>query len=446
MGARARRSPARRWSTRSSTCPSRCRRSSPASRCSPCTARSPVGIDVAFTRGDRPRSAVRDAALRRPHGAAGADRARPRDGAGRRVARRDRLHIFRRVIFPNLLPAILAGIGLAFARAIGEFGSLVLISATCPSRPRSPRCSSSARSSPTTRGRRRGRGRAARRLLRAAARDRRAGTRARHDVTARLRRFGLRTDRPRLPGAPDRAARVRLLPHLRERLRRRWDAITSPPALHAFWLTLLIVAIAVPLNTIFGMAVRARARAPQLPRQVARQRRRRPAVRPLAGGGRARAVLLYGRDGWFGGGWPSTGSRSSSPSRRWCWRRSSSRSRSWSARSCRCCARSAPSRSRPPARSARRLADLLADHASGHPLGRHLRRHAHHRPLPRRVRRGRGRLRQDLGRDRDRHPRVEERYQCRHAGAYASVLVLALLAVIVILLDERSSDPRRKPQ
>jgi sulfate transport system permease protein len=38
------------------------------------------------------------------------------------------LTIFRRVILPNLLPAILAGVGLAFARSIGEFGSLVLIS------------------------------------------------------------------------------------------------------------------------------------------------------------------------------------------------------------------------------------------------------------------------------------------------------------------------------
>jgi sulfate transport system permease protein len=38
------------------------------------------------------------------------------------------LTVFRRVILPNLRPAILAGVGLAFARSIGEFGSLVLIS------------------------------------------------------------------------------------------------------------------------------------------------------------------------------------------------------------------------------------------------------------------------------------------------------------------------------
>jgi sulfate/thiosulfate transport system permease protein len=42
------------------------------------------------------------------------------------------LTIFRRVIVPNLTPAILAGAALAFARAIGEFGSLVLLSGNLP--------------------------------------------------------------------------------------------------------------------------------------------------------------------------------------------------------------------------------------------------------------------------------------------------------------------------
>jgi sulfate transport system permease protein len=42
------------------------------------------------------------------------------------------LTIFRRIILPNLTPAILAGVALAFARAMGEFGSLVLISGNIP--------------------------------------------------------------------------------------------------------------------------------------------------------------------------------------------------------------------------------------------------------------------------------------------------------------------------
>jgi sulfate transport system permease protein len=40
--------------------------------------------------------------------------------------------IFRRIIIPNLTPAIVAGVALAFARSIGEFGSLVLISGNIP--------------------------------------------------------------------------------------------------------------------------------------------------------------------------------------------------------------------------------------------------------------------------------------------------------------------------
>lgn len=43
-----------------------------------------------------------------------------------------RLTIFRRIVLPNLLPAISAGTALAFARAISEFGSTVLISGNLP--------------------------------------------------------------------------------------------------------------------------------------------------------------------------------------------------------------------------------------------------------------------------------------------------------------------------
>ena len=66
----------------------------------------PVGINIAFTQvAVAAGAAVRDAAVRRPLGAAGADRARPRDGGGRRVARRARR---RRssgaIVLPNLVP------------------------------------------------------------------------------------------------------------------------------------------------------------------------------------------------------------------------------------------------------------------------------------------------------------------------------------------------------
>jgi len=40
--------------------------------------------------------------------------------------------IFRRIIFPNLLPGLAAGVALAFARALGEFGSVLLFAGGNP--------------------------------------------------------------------------------------------------------------------------------------------------------------------------------------------------------------------------------------------------------------------------------------------------------------------------
>jgi sulfate/thiosulfate transport system permease protein len=42
------------------------------------------------------------------------------------------LTVFRRIVLPNLAPAIISGAALGFARAIGEFGSVVLISGNLP--------------------------------------------------------------------------------------------------------------------------------------------------------------------------------------------------------------------------------------------------------------------------------------------------------------------------
>lgn len=44
----------------------------------------------------------------------------------------DRWQIFSRVIFPVLLPAIITGFTLAFARAIGEYGSVIFIAGNIP--------------------------------------------------------------------------------------------------------------------------------------------------------------------------------------------------------------------------------------------------------------------------------------------------------------------------
>jgi sulfate transport system permease protein len=79
-----------------------------------------------------------------------------------------------------------------------------------------------------------------------------------------------------------------------------WGWMTTPAATSAFWLTLLMAAIAVPLNTIFGVGTAlalVRGKAPgrklldsliDLPFVVS------PVIVGLA------LLLVYGQDGWFG--------------------------------------------------------------------------------------------------------------------------------------------------
>jgi sulfate transport system permease protein len=80
-----------------------------------------------------------------------------------------------------------------------------------------------------------------------------------------------------------------------------WEALSTPETIHAFKLTLIITAIAVPLNTVFGIIC-----------AIAIVRRRFPgkgllnafidlplALSPVVVG--LSLFLLYGRTGWFGG-------------------------------------------------------------------------------------------------------------------------------------------------
>jgi sulfate/thiosulfate transport system permease protein len=39
---------------------------------------------------------------------------------------------FRRIVLPNILPGMLSGVAMAFAKAVGEFGSLVIITGNLP--------------------------------------------------------------------------------------------------------------------------------------------------------------------------------------------------------------------------------------------------------------------------------------------------------------------------
>ena len=80
-----------------------------------------------------------------------------------------------------------------------------------------------------------------------------------------------------------------------------WQAITTPDALHAFWLSLLIAGIAVPLNTVFGIIC-----AVVLVRQRFWGRRLLDAVidlpfaiSPVVIG--LALILVYGQAGWLGG-------------------------------------------------------------------------------------------------------------------------------------------------
>jgi sulfate transport system permease protein len=79
------------------------------------------------------------------------------------------------------------------------------------------------------------------------------------------------------------------------------NAVTTPGAQHAFWLTLTMVAIAVPLNTIFGVGlalalVRGRWRGKTLVSAIVDL----PfAVSPVVVG--LALILVYGKAGWLGG-------------------------------------------------------------------------------------------------------------------------------------------------
>jgi sulfate/thiosulfate transport system permease protein len=78
------------------------------------------------------------------------------------------------------------------------------------------------------------------------------------------------------------------------------QSVTTPDALHAFWLTLVCVGVAVPLNTVFGIAA-----ALYIVRGKGHGRRLLDtlidlpfAVSPVVVG--LALVLVYGQNGWFG--------------------------------------------------------------------------------------------------------------------------------------------------
>jgi sulfate/thiosulfate transport system permease protein len=79
-----------------------------------------------------------------------------------------------------------------------------------------------------------------------------------------------------------------------------WHALTTPGARHAFWLTILITAIAVPLNTVFGVVLALAIVRQRIPgRGLVNALVDLPlALSPVVVG--FAFFLLYSRTGWFG--------------------------------------------------------------------------------------------------------------------------------------------------
>ncbi len=216
-----------------------------------------------------------------------------------------RRQVLFRVILPSVLPSVLAGAGLAFARAVGRvrvdhphFGQPPVKTEVASSY-----IFGLAQSDDFT-GASRGVGRARGHCARRAARHRVGPPALRHPGH-------------RMKGSPWRLPlRYAVLVYLAllvvvpvgavfyhafsPGLGTAWDAFTTPDGLHALLLTLLVVAVAVPLNTIFGVGVSlilARHRFPgawlldaliDIPLAIS------PVIIGLS------LILVYGHTGWWG--------------------------------------------------------------------------------------------------------------------------------------------------
>ena len=190
-----------------------------------------------------------------------------------------------------------------------------------------------------------------------------------------------------------------------EGIGKAWSALSDPQTIHAFKISLILAGIAVPLNTVFGVVV-----------SLAIVRRRFPgkglvnafvdlplALSPVVVG--LSLFLLYGRTGWFGPWFTSHNIQVLF---------------ALPAMVLATVFVSVPFVAREVVPTLREIGDEQeqAAHTLGasgwqtfwritlpvDPLGRDLRRRPDHRPLPRRVRRGRRRLRQYRGQNRDGDP------------------------------------------
>ena len=207
---------------------------------------------------------------------------------------------FRRIVLPNLMPAILSGAALSFGKAVGEFGSIILISGNIPFDTEVASVN----------------------IFKAIESDDPAGAAAVSVVL--LAALAARAHRRRPPRAAQPEARcakyvirytaltylalVLVLPlsmilfrTFQDGLAPVWAALTDPLFLSAFKLTLIAVLIAVPLNTVFGVLCAIAL--------VRRESNRGEwffsaaiglplALSPIVVG--LALILVYGNDGWIG--------------------------------------------------------------------------------------------------------------------------------------------------
>ena len=234
----------------------------------------------------------------------------------------NRVQVVFRVILPYLYPAWLIGFGMAFARAIGEYGSVVFIAGNMPMK---TEIASLLIITKLTQYRLRGRGgdcvRAPAPLLLAPAHPQCAPG-LEHEAAGLL--TSVATNQPARPARPGLTEPVLVRLALTtlalgflfvflfvpfvfifvEALRNGWQAyvgaIRAPEALSAIWLTLLVAALTVPANAVFGIAA-----AWAITRFDFRGKRLLTtlidlpfAVSPVVAG--LIFVQLFGRQGWFG--------------------------------------------------------------------------------------------------------------------------------------------------
>jgi sulfate ABC transporter permease protein CysW/sulfate ABC transporter permease protein CysT len=172
--------------------------------------------------------------------------------------------VFLRVILPNLVPAILSGAALAFARAVGEFGSIVLISGNIPFETQV----------------------ASMFIFKQIESDNPVGAAAISVVLLALSLLIL--------------IGIVFYRTFENGLGAVYDSVTTPAAISAFSLTLTVTAIAVPLNTIFGvLCALALARGRFRGKAVLNAIIDLPfAISPVVVG--LALILVFGRGGWLG--------------------------------------------------------------------------------------------------------------------------------------------------